>query len=390
MTLLPSCSLYIHWPFCQSKCPYCDFNSHVRDQVHEDQWQKAFLQELAFVGQQMGRRSLRSVFFGGGTPSLMPPLIVEKILDALDNYFEVPKNMEVTLEGNPTSIEATRYQAFKRAGINRASIGIQSLRPETLKFLGRQHTIDEAKKALEIAAQTFDRVSFDLIYAVPGQTLSGWKKELQQALSFAKGHLSLYQLTIEPGTAFYQQYHRGDFTLPDDEHAARLYEVTNEIMAVHGYRAYEISNYAVPGHECQHNLGYWQYQDYACLGPGSHGRSSLDTPDTGLIKYEIKNYRAPETWLAKVAELGHGQEILQPLSKHDQMIEHVLMNLRLFDGINKQDFLTMHGVRLETILNMAIVDDLQQEGLIDNTQTHLRVTPQGMLMLNSILKKICI
>jgi oxygen-independent coproporphyrinogen-3 oxidase len=386
--ILEPFSLYIHWPFCKSKCPYCDFNSHVREKIQEDHWETALLAELAFIAEQMGRRSLGSMFFGGGTPSLMPPRIVEKLLAACGAYFTIAPDLEVTLEGNPTSIEADKYKAFKAAGVNRASIGIQSLRAETLQFLGREHSVSEAQRALEIAANTFERISFDLIYAVPGQTLQGWEQELQQALTLAKGHLSLYQLTIEPGTAFYHKYHRGDFVLPDEETAAQLYETTNAMLATQGYVAYEVSNYAQPGHQCRHNLGYWRYQDYACLGPGAHGRVTLKNAEQEWVKHELKNYRAPETWLAQVDTQGHGQEGCMLLTKQAQIEEHLLMNLRLFAGLDKAEFQHKHGIAVDRILDSETIASLVELGLLFTSPTHLQVTPAGMLTLNGILDKL--
>ncbi len=268
--------LYIHWPFCESKCPYCDFNSHVRKTIDEDIWEKALLTELDYVGHQTKDRLLTSVFFGGGTPSLMPAKTVQKLIEALSMYWSLDPNLEITLEGNPNSIEVQKYKDFKAAGINRVSVGIQSLHQESLTFLGRLHTAEEAKRALDITTTLFDRSSFDLIYALPHQTLKQWEEELTSALEFAQGHLSLYQLIIEPGTAFYTQHQRGDFQLPSEDLSADMYDFTRNIVAQQGYEDYEVSNYAKPGQECRHNLLYWEYDDYGCIGPGAHGRMTLD------------------------------------------------------------------------------------------------------------------
>jgi len=375
--------LYIHWPFCQSKCPYCDFNSHVRQSIDETAWEQALLQELAYVGQQTKGQALTSVFFGGGTPSLMPARTVQKLLEALGQYWVLDSDLEVTLEGNPNSIEVSKYRDFKAAGINRVSVGIQSLRQDSLTFLGRLHNADEAKRALEITSTLFDRSSFDLIYALPNQTAKEWQKELEEALNFARGHLSLYQLIIEPGTAFYTRYQRGDFQLPSEEKSAELYELTRDIVGQQGYVDYEVSNYAKEGHQCRHNTLYWTYGDYVCIGPGAHGRVSL-----GGEKHAIKNYKAPETWLDKVKQHGHGQEITDPLTVEDQVIEHLLMGLRLKTGLHKENFHKMHGVSLEELLDPKKVSFLKELGFLEESETHLYVTPSGLLRLNTITSEL--
>ncbi len=375
--------LYIHWPFCESKCPYCDFNSHVRKSIDEAAWEQALLQELSYVGQQTKGRLLTSVFFGGGTPSLMPARTVQKLLEALGTYWTLDPNLEITLEGNPNSIEVSKYRDFKTAGINRVSVGIQSLRQDSLTFLGRLHNATEAKRALEITSTLFDRSSFDLIYALPNQTAEQWQKELEEALEFARGHLSLYQLIIEPGTAFYTRYQRGDFKLPSEEKSADLYDLTRDRVGQQGYEDYEVSNYAQAGHECRHNLLYWQYKDYVCIGPGAHGRVLLDGK-----KHAIKNYKAPETWLKKVKEHGHGQETSDLLTSNDQLIEHLLMGLRLKAGIHKESFDKMHGVSLDSILDPQKVTFLKGLGFIDENERHFQVTSSGLLRLNTITSEL--
>lgn len=375
--------LYIHWPFCQSKCPYCDFNSHVRQSIDEQAWEEALLQELAYVGQQTKGQSLTSVFFGGGTPSLMPARTVQKLLDALANHWVIDPGLEITLEGNPNSIEVSKYRDFKTAGINRVSVGIQSLRQDSLTFLGRLHNADEAKRALEITSTLFDRSSFDLIYTLPNQTPKEWHQELEEALTFARGHLSLYQLIIEPGTAFHTRYQRGDFQLPNEEESAELYELTRDIVGQQGYETYEVSNYAQQGHQCRHNTLYWTYGDYVCIGPGAHGRVSLEGK-----KHAIKNYKAPETWLEKVKEQGHGQEISDLLTAEDQVIEHLLMGLRLKTGIHKESFHKMHGVSLTEVLDPKKVTFLKNLGFLDESKTHFYVTPSGLLRLNTLTSEL--
>jgi len=268
--------VYIHWPFCKSKCPYCDFNSHVSDSVDHNAWAKSYAHEIDHVASMTGQREVTSIFFGGGTPSLMKPQTVEHILNHLCTVWNVSKDIEITLEANPTSIEADKFSDFKAAGINRVSVGVQSLRDSDLKFLGREHSAKEAIGAIKIANDIFERVSFDLIYARPEQTIESWREELTEALEYANGHLSLYQLTIEQGTPFYAMEARGDFRIPEADQAGEFYEVTQEILNAAGLPAYEISNHAAKGQESAHNLTYWRYGDYAGIGPGAHGRLTLD------------------------------------------------------------------------------------------------------------------
>ena len=385
-------SLYIHWPFCASKCPYCDFNSHVNNAVDQDQWRKAMLTELEYVGSATKGRPLKSVFFGGGTPSLMPPQTVQVLIDALSLYWKIDGPIEITLEGNPNSIEVNQYKDFKQAGINRVSVGIQSLRPESLSFLGRLHDVDEAKRALEITGSLFDRSSFDLIYALPNQTLCEWQAELSEAIELAQGHLSLYQLIIEPGTAFYTRYHRGEFQLPSEEASADMFQWTREFMASHGYDLYEVSNFAKPGHECQHNLTYWLYNDYACIGPGAHGRVTLagsEGPDKAdRSKYAIRNHRAPDVWLNAVEQHGHGQKKREFLPHREQIIEHLLMNLRVPQGIDRSQFQNKHGCDVLDLFPADSVEHLQDAGYVSISDRTLAVTQDGLLRLDGITSKL--
>lgn len=293
-------SLYIHWPFCKSKCPYCDFNSHVRERIDEAAWQRALLAELGYWGERTQGRKLASLFFGGGTPSLMPPALTAALIETAQKYWTCD-NPEITLEANPTSVEAQKLKDFHAAGVTRLSLGIQALNDADLKALGRQHSATEALAALDLAASIFPRFSFDLIYARPEQTVKAWEAELRRALGFGATHMSLYQLTIEPGTQFATLHQRGDLVTPDEETGAALYELTQSLMGKAGLPAYEISNHAKPGHECRHNLTYWRYCDYVGIGPGAHGRVTLDG-----VKQATRTHRAPEEWLERVTKHGHG------------------------------------------------------------------------------------
>jgi putative oxygen-independent coproporphyrinogen III oxidase len=295
--------IYIHWPFCKAKCPYCDFNSHVRERIEEEDWRASYLKELAHFAALTPGRTVTSIFFGGGTPSLMDPKTTETVIDAVARHWRVSNDIEITLEANPTSVEGGKLKGFRSTGINRVSLGIQALQDADLKFLGRQHSSAEALAALDLAAQIFERFTFDLIYARPGQTPAAWADELKRALSFAADHISLYQLTIEPGTAFEQAYARGDFRLPDEETQAELYEMTGAHLGEAGLAAYEISNYARPGSESRHNLTYWRYGDYVGIGPGAHGRLTLEGR-----KIATRQHRAPERWLEMVAAEGHAMK----------------------------------------------------------------------------------
>lgn len=378
-----SFGLYVHWPFCVSKCPYCDFNSHVRASIDEESWQKALLTELRFIGSQTQGRTLTSVFFGGGTPSLMSPHTVEDLINELSSLWCLDQQLEITLEANPNSVDAVKFQDFKLAGVNRLSLGIQSLNDKDLKFLGRSHGREEAIKALEITAQTFDRYSFDLIYARPKQSPAAWEKELREALTFAQGHLSLYQLTIEPGTAFQTAYNRGEWELPSEISAVNLYELTADVLMQKGYEAYEISNYAQPGFECKHNLTYWRYNDFAGIGPGAHGRLTLDGK-----RYATKCLRAPETWLKAVNDQGNGLETKEELDLETQLEEMILMGMRLRDGIPYTRFETLCQKPFSQIIDLQKIKKLEDENLLECTSTHLRATLQGRLVLNYLINKI--
>lgn len=371
--------LYVHWPFCVSKCPYCDFNSHVRNAVDHKRWKDALLAELKYVGEKTQGRPLQSVFFGGGTPSLMDPETVKAIIDELGTYWQVD-NPEISLEANPNSVEIEKFKDFRAAGVNRVSIGIQSLNTDALKFLGRAHSADEGRRAIEIAAQTFDRYSFDLIYARPGQTLAAWETELREAMPLVRDHISLYQLTIEPGTAFHTAYARKDFALPKGSLAAELFEKTDEILAEKGIHRYEVSNHAKPGKECQHNLVYWRYQDYAGIGPGAHGRLTL-----GDEKFATKCFRAPETWMENVESHGHAIQEKTLLSNNEQIVETLMMGLRLKEGINLQSFSSAHKIEVTDIVDATRIQALVDEGYLTMDTTVMKTTHEGLLRLNSLV-----
>lgn len=378
-----SFGLYIHWPFCLSKCPYCDFNSHVRESIDTKVWETALLRELCFVGGLTKGRKLTSVFFGGGTPSLMPPSLVEALLKSLSQYWALAPDLEITLEANPSTVEVSRLQAFKQAGVNRLSMGIQSLRDESLKFLGRKHSVKEALRALEVARNTFDRFSFDLIYARPNQTLKEWDIELSEALELAGDHMSLYQLTIEKGTAFYTVHKRGDWKIPQEDLAADLYLLTEEKMSAAGLPGYEISNYARPGYECEHNLVYWRYRDYAGIGPGAHGRLTLDGRAIAT-----RTHRAPEVWLEKVLSSessGSGWVEEEKLPSKEAFYEAVLMGLRLKEGIPWQRLSQLDTHQTQKLKLGDKLETLKQEGLVSVSQERLCVTESGFPKLNAIL-----
>jgi putative oxygen-independent coproporphyrinogen III oxidase len=373
-------ALYIHWPFCLAKCPYCDFNSHVRDRIPQARFAAALRRELAWEAARLGRRSLGSIFFGGGTPSLMAPeTVVDLIADATDLFDPLP-GLEITLEANPTSVESEKLAAFRAAGVNRISLGVQSLDPRALAMLGRQHSVTQAIAALELARQTFPRVSFDLIYARPGQALPAWRAELRQALALAADHLSLYQLTIEPGTAFATRHARGEIVLPDGDDAAALYNATAEEAARFGLAPYEVSNYAAPGAESRHNLAYWRYADYAGIGPGAHGRISLD----GAL-LATRRHRAPEVWAERVERDGHGTTEETTLPPTDRAREMLLMGLRLAEGIDEARFAARTGIPLDDAVDHDILHQAIEAAYVTRSDGSLTATPQGRLRLDALL-----
>ncbi|MBN8871949.1 MAG: coproporphyrinogen III oxidase [Rhodospirillales bacterium] len=373
-------ALYIHWPFCLAKCPYCDFNSHVRDRIPQARFRAALRRELAWEAARIGRRPLLSVFFGGGTPSLMEPETVAALLADARDLFDPAPDLEVTLEANPTSVEAARLRDFRAAGVNRLSLGVQSLDPDALRLLGREHSVPQARAALELARATFPRLSFDLIYARPGQTEAAWRDELRSALALAADHLSLYQLTIEPGTRFETLHRRGELVLPDAELAARLYEATAEEAARFELRPYEVSNYAQPGAESRHNLVYWRYQDYAGIGPGAHGRLTLDGQLTA-----IRRHRAPELWADRVEATGHGSTDEIPLEPEERAREALLMGLRLTEGVDAARFHRRTGRSIAEAVDPDVLAQAEAEGYLDWRDGSLIATSEGRLRLDALL-----
>jgi oxygen-independent coproporphyrinogen-3 oxidase len=367
-------ALYIHWPFCASRCPYCDFNAHVRDRIDEARFRAALLADLAYEAARLGPRPLASIFLGGGTPSLMSPDTVAALIAAAMRAFATPLTPEITLEANPTSVEAGKLAGFRDAGVNRISMGIQALDEAALAFLGRRHTAAQALAALETARALFPRASLDLIYARPGQTL-------RRALGFGLDHLSLYQLTIEPGTPFARLAARGELVLPDDETQAALYEATEEEAARAGLAPYEVSNYAVPGAESRHNLAYWRYDDYAGIGPGAHGRIPVGGVPTATVRV-----RAPESWAEAVERRGHGVREEEPLKPRTRAREALLMGLRLAEGVEPSRFRARTGLDLDEALEPEALGAAEAAGFVARTDTGgWAATRAGRLRLDALL-----
>lgn len=379
MNDLEPLAVYIHWPFCRSKCPYCDFNSHVRESVDAARWTRALLTDLARQAELVPEREVGSVFFGGGTPSLMPPETVAAVLEGVGSRRVMMPNVEITLEANPNSAEADRFRALAAAGVNRLSLGVQALDPAALRFLGRRHDRAEAIAAIELARATFSRFSFDLIYARPGQTVPAWRNELDEALTLAGEHLSLYQLTIEPGTAFATLARCGELELPEEEIAVALFEMTQERLAARGLPAYEISNHARPGAECRHNLAYWRYQDYVGIGPGAHGRL------TGAGgKIATRQHRLPEKWLAAVEATGTGIEETATIDREIAVEEMLMMGLRLVEGVPRARLERVAGQSAETLFGRKLAR-LVEGGFLTLDQLRLAATAAGRQRLNSVL-----
>ena len=377
--LTPPLALYVHWPFCVSKCPYCDFNSHVRESVDQAAWRDALLADLAYEAQALPGRRLGSIFFGGGTPSLMPPETVAAVIDAATMHWPAEPDIEITLEANPSSVEAARFADIARAGVNRVSLGLQALDDSALAFLGRAHDVTEGLAALDTAQTAFARVSFDLIYARPGQTLAAWEAELARALAFGTEHLSLYQLTIEPGTRFATEAAAGRIVIPDGDSAADLFEATRAMTAAAGLPAYEISNHARLGAESRHNLVYWRYRDYAGVGPGAHGRRG------GLA---TARHKKPENWIGAVTRNGHGAQIEEPLAPNARATEALLMGLRLREGVDLARIAHLGETTPTALIDQTAAERLEQQGLIARNGDHLGVTEAGMLLLDAILPLI--
>ena len=374
-------AVYVHWPFCVAKCPYCDFNSHVRERIDTDRFVAALLAELDHFAAETAGRTVTSLFFGGGTPSLMPPAAVEAVIDRVAQRWPLAPDVEITLEANPGTVEAARFAGYRTAGVNRVSIGVQSLDDAALRLLGRRHDAGEARAAVALARRLFDRFSFDLIYARPGQTPASWAAELREALAMAGDHISLYQLTIEDGTPFARAFARGRLAMPDEATAEALYDLTQELTEAAGLPAYEISNHARSGRACRHNLAYWRYDPYVGVGPGAHGR--LPAEDGGRIATEA--IRAPEAWASSVAAHGHGTRVRTPIDPAVGAEEAVMMGLRLREGIDRARFGAVPGREIDAVIDPARRQALIDAGDLADDGRALRATAQGRKRLNAVL-----
>lgn len=381
VNLKPSFGIYIHWPFCSSKCPYCDFNSHVAENINNEYWRQAYVSELERYAEETYRRTVTSIFFGGGTPSLMEPDIIGEIIKTIRKCWVVDEHLEVTIEANPSSAEINKFEAYRSSGANRISIGVQSLKDEALLFLGREHSAAEAVEAVETAAKTFDQFSFDLIYGLPGQTLSDWHKELISASELCKNHISVYQLTIEPGTAFYRQgVQEADETIGNE-----LYKCTQDLLGLVGLPAYEISNHAKPGFECAHNLLYWRGEDYLGVGPGAHGRLTMEKEDGLLGTEAIQEIRIPERWLNAVRSKGCGTQKRKALQFEERLEEIILCGLRTSEGIDTERFYRVTGRRLFDNLKEKKLYRLINAGFLVDSRSKLCLTESGLRCLNSVV-----
>ncbi len=369
-------AIYVHWPFCLSKCPYCDFNSHVAARIDQERWATAYARELAAYAAWEPGRPVASVFFGGGTPSLMAVATVGRVLDAIAEHWPLTADIEISLEANPTSAEANRFEGYRAAGVNRLSLGVQALDDDALAALGRSHSAGDARRAIELAARLFSRRSFDLIYARPGQTVDAWRRELAEAVTLADGHLSVYQLTIEPGTRFY----RDQVAAAPEETGADLYELTQDILEAAGLPAYEISNHARPGEACRHNLAIWQGGDYLGIGPGAHGRLTGSTGSEA-----IRALHAPEKWLRAVEARGNGIAERLALSRDDRAEELLLAGLRLSQGLDRDRFAALTGGDVLAFVNNARLAELTEAGFIAVDDRSLRATAAGRMRLNAVL-----
>ena len=379
-------AIYVHWPYCLAKCPYCDFNSHVRKKSDEENMRRALLSEIDYYADKIGNRNITSIFFGGGTPSLMSGKTLGALLDKLDRHFSFSSGIEISLEANPTSVEAAKFEDFAAAGVNRLSLGIQALNDKDLKALGREHSVEEAMGAIALAQKYFSRSSFDLIYARMGQNLSDWEGELKQALNMAvAGHLSLYQLTIEPDTAFYNAHRRGKLILPDEELSAEIYDLTNDICADAGLPSYEVSNYAKAGEESRHNLTYWQYGDYLGIGAGAHSRMTYEGQT-----YASSQFKKPEKYIMAVDSQSHASEFHDLLDAQMMAEEMIMMSLRLRRGLSYKDFKSRIGQNLENFINKEVLEALEKDGYLIQSSQSLKLSEKGVPLLNHILGKILV
>lgn len=371
-----SISIYIHWPFCLALCPYCDFNSHVSKSIDHHKWLDSYLTEISYFKDHINDKQIKSIFFGGGTPSLMQPFVVESIIDDIVSRVTCKDDIEITLEANPTSFETDKFKEFYTAGINRVSIGLQSFYDKDLQILGRKHSAKEGIYAIENAAKIFSKYSFDLIYARPDQTLDSWQKELALATELAGDHISLYQLTIEKGTKFFKIHREGELLLPDNDVAADMYEYTNELLHNNEYNRYEISNYAKRGHECVHNLAYWQYHDYLGIGPGAHSR---------INKHSIMMTHKPSRWLECVSNHGHGIQLEERLSDKDIITELIMMGTRLSQGINVDRLQQLTGSHFDDVLDKDNLDYLVKKGYVFYDKNHIGLTDDGLMLHNRLV-----
>ncbi|MBM3514508.1 MAG: coproporphyrinogen III oxidase [Alphaproteobacteria bacterium] len=379
--------LYVHWPFCLSKCPYCDFNSHVVDSIDQAAWRSALLAELNHFAARTPGRVLTSIFFGGGTPSLMEPETAAAIIAAARGHWVAAENLEITLEANPGTVDAARFRAIRDAGVDRLSMGVQAMNAWDLAFLGRKHSVEDARMAWTVAVKIFPRVSFDLIYARPGQDVAEWRRELSNALDEVRdngiSHLSLYQLTMEDGTKMADDFARGAFKLPNDDVAADLFDVTQELCAAAGLPAYEISNHAAVGQACRHNLTYWRGGDYVGIGPGAHGRLMLDGASRAT-----RQIKAPALWLKRVAEKGQGTQDEAALSTTMRAEELLMMGLRIGEGVNRARFQRLAGVALDSVIDPVALARLVTLGFLTVDSRTLAATPRGRLVLNEVLRQL--
>ncbi|KQZ72582.1 coproporphyrinogen III oxidase [Sphingopyxis sp. Root214] len=372
-------ALYVHWPFCVSKCPYCDFNSHVRESVDQAEWCDALLADLRHEAALLPGRTVGSIFFGGGTPSLMPPATVATVIAAAGDVWDLADDVEITLEANPNSVEVANFADLAAAGVNRVSIGVQSFDSEVLEFLGRAHSENEARRAIATAQEHFARVSFDLIYARPAQSMAAWESELAGALAFGTDHLSLYQLTIEPGTRFATLAAKGDLTIPDGDAAADLFDMTQAMTRAAGLPRYEVSNHARVGQESRHNLAYWRYADYAGVGPGAHGRR---------LGQATERHKKPENFVAAVERNGHGLKVESDLPAAERATEAMLMGLRLTEGIDLARIEARSGLARDAFVDAGAVARLAKQGLMTHDGDRIAVTDDGILLLDSILSEV--
>jgi putative oxygen-independent coproporphyrinogen III oxidase len=380
----PGFGIYFHWPFCRKKCPYCDFNSHVREQVDQRQWVDALLMELSYFAAKTPKKTVTSIFFGGGTPSLMNPETVQSLIEGVDAHFPLSDDIEISLEANPTSAEARSFKGYKAAGVNRLSMGVQSLRNDALQFLGREHSVKEALETIDLARGIFGNISFDLIYALPGQTASQWEADLKSALDLAEDHLSLYQLTIEPNTGFAGAVRRGEFSMPADDLAEEMFDLTQQICAGYGMPAYEISNHARAGFECRHNLTYWRYGNYLGIGPGAHGRVPMSDG-----RHACQQLKKPEQWLRHTLADGHGSEADMVIADQVERAEEVLlMGLRLSEGVWFENFRASTGADFDSVINPANVTRLCGAGFLTRDENRLKATDNGRFVLNRLLVEL--